>query len=169
MRIVERVMPTKIEEGEIFSVPLGDGRYAVGVAARRTPQKGRTWGICGYFFGPFVNDSNFETMSRRITSESARCVLRSGALHFHADKWKVVGRIDPWDRNAWLLPDFCRYERHTDRFFRVRYDENLTRVLSEVSIPDRGGLPEAVLYGAEAAEHRLTDLMSDLPALDRLS
>ena len=162
-------MPTKIEEGEIFSVPLGDGRYAVGVAARRTPQKGRTWGICGYFFGPFVNVPSSEKISKGTTSESARCVLMSGALHFHADKWKVEGRIDPWDRNAWPLPDFCRYERHTQRFFRVRYNENDLNALSEIPIPDCGGLPKDILHGAEAAEHYLTDLMSDLPAMDRLS
>jgi hypothetical protein len=88
----------------------------------------------------------------------------SGALHFHSCRWKAVGRIVPWNRVEWPLPDFYRYEPHTRRFLRVRYDErDLGTVVSETQMPDSAGLPEAVLYGAEAAEIHLVQVMGGVP------
>ena len=61
--------------------------------------------------------------------------------------------------------DLSRYLREADpRHFQPRAEPGLQ--------PGAAGgemLPDALPHGAEAAEHYLTDLMSDLPAMDRLS
>src|SRR5262245_45272609 len=110
-----------IEEGALFSVPLNDSRYALGLVARRAPLKGKTWIVFGYFFGPYMSAPN---VVGRFSRELAKCVLMCGALNLHHGKWRVVGELNPWNRGDWPLTDFYRYEPHTRKFFRVRYDEH---------------------------------------------
>jgi hypothetical protein len=142
-----------IEEGTIFALPLNDGRYAVGVVTRRAPKRGKTWGVFAYFFGPYIAVPSSPAF-RDLRRDCAVALMNCGALHFHSGKWRAVGKLTSWNRDEWPLPDFCRYERHTQRFFRVRYGESdLATVIGETPMPDNAaGLPEDTLYGAEAAE-----------------
>src|SRR4051794_4237602 len=97
-------MMAGLREGAIFSVPLDDGRYALGVAARRSPRTGKPLIIVGYFFGPYAVQWADSTRSGIRRADSARAILRCGLLNLHNGIWTIVGQIDPWHRDNWPLP-----------------------------------------------------------------
>lgn len=147
-------------EGDWFAVPLrGDG-FAVGVIARAMP--GKEGVLLGYFFGPRRTVPPALEVLGRLSVYDAIMVEIFGDLGIISGEWPLLGRINEWDRAAWPIPEFGRFEELTGRAFKVSYDdENPNNVIREEQIDpgELAGLPQDGLSGAGAVERALTRLL----------
>ncbi len=148
----------KYREGDWFAVPLGHGGFAVGVVARANP-KGA---LLGYFFGP--KRASPPPLSELATYVPGNAVLvgKFGHLGIRRGEWPLLGRLEDWDREAWAMPVFVRYEELTGRSFQVFYDpDDPARLLREEQIPpgtaEQG--PRDGLMGAGYLEEVLTTML----------
>jgi hypothetical protein len=149
----------KYAEGDWFAVPLRSGGYAIGVVARAS----RGGVLLGYFFGH--EQLRLPTLADVETLRPADAihVQRFGHLGFQQGTWPVLGRLAAWDRSAWSMPTFVRYEELTGRSFRVLYDdEDPNRLVREIEVepgqPEQG--PRDAMAGAGAVEKILTSLLA---------
>jgi len=147
------------KEGDWFAVPLRDGGYALGMAARVDGEGG----VIGYFFRP-----KYETLptsddigNRR--PEDAVFIANFGDLGFLEGTWKVVRSSVGWDRNKWPMPSFLRVDCITGKAILVEYSENnLVHEVKNTPIDpiSTHGLPEDGMWGSGAIEIHLTNLLS---------
>ena len=142
-------------EGDLFAVPLRDGGYGVGLAART-----RGDGIVvGYFFG-----RRFDAPPEAGEVDPADVVwIHSfGDLGLIEGEWPVIGRLPGWRREDWPMPAFGRRESLTGRLLRVEYpddDPNGTPRETRISEAELADLPEDGLAGAGFVEQRMTRLL----------
>ena len=146
-------------EGDWFAVPLRDGGYAVGLVARAS----RGGVLLGYFFGPKRAEISTLSEVAQLRAEEAILIERFGHLGLKQGTWTVIGQLDSWDRTAWPMPSFVRYEELTGRSFTVLYDpDDPNRVVREEQITpgtaEQG--PKDGMAGAGAVEIRLTRLLA---------
>jgi hypothetical protein len=78
----------------------------------------------GYFFGP--GQPRVPGASELVTLNPADAILvrRFGDLGLIDGSWPLIRRKESWNRIAWPIPAFGRYEELTDRAFKVIYDDN---------------------------------------------
>ena len=145
-------------EGTWFAIPLRDGGFGVGVAARVS----RRGGVLGYFFGPRRLTVPSLAEVEGLTSDQAILVELFGDLGLIQGRWPIIGRAPSWDRQRWPMPVFGRFEDLTGRAFRVEYDEdNLPAIVREVpaSREEVERLPKDGVSGAGFLEKVLTKLL----------
>lgn len=145
------------QEGDWFAVPLGDGGYAVGLVARA----GRGGVLLGYFFGPCHDAHPTLSDVARLAPEGAILIGKFGHLGLTRREWKVLGRLDDWDRDQWPMPALYRIEPFSGRTIKVTYDaDDPNKFIKAESVspsPATQG-PEDGLMGAGFVEERLTML-----------
>jgi len=145
-------------EGDWFAVPLRDGCFAVGVVARANPKAA----LLGYFFGPRRSEVPTLEDVGGLKPGDAVLVGKFGHLGLTRGEWPIIGRIEDWDRTAWPMPVFVRYEELSGRPFKVFYDDDdPNKLLREEQVPpgeaEQG--PKDGLMGAGFAEKLLTTLL----------
>lgn len=145
-------------EGDVFAVPLDEGGYAVGVAARTN----REGVVLGYFFGRrFAEPPKVDDLTE-LRSEDAVLLKAFGDLGLVQGSWPVLGQMPGWRREAWPAPAFGRTEPLTGRLLRVEYrddDPNSPPREVEVSRPEFETLPEEGLAGFEFMQERLSRVL----------
>jgi Immunity protein 26 len=147
-------------EGTFFSVPLEDGRFAVGIIARRSPKKGKYSGHFGYYWGPYKDINSCIAELKKLTADNALIRFNCGGLYLHSGRWKVLGQKQPWFRSEWPFPDFYQNAPGTNVYHRVRYDEDdIHRAIFHERISDSQGLDEDGVSGALFAEIHLSRAM----------
>lgn len=149
----------KYREGDWFAVPLRVEGFAVGVVARANPKAA----LLGYFFGP--RRSEVPRLSDVANLEPGDAVLvgKFGHLGLVQGKWPLLGQLDDWDRAAWSMPVFVRYEELTGRSFKVFYDDDDPNKLireEQVAPGSAEQGPKDGLMGAGFVEKALTELLS---------
>lgn len=147
-------------EGDCFVVPLRDGRSAVGVVAR-IDGKG---GAIGYFFGPACAKIPSAEALVRLAPKDAVLVANFGDLGLLRGRWKVVGQIEPWQRDEWPLPLFVRRDVINGTPRKVVYREpdfHAEVELLPCSEEEAKRLPEDGVMGSGFVEIRLTKLLAD--------
>jgi hypothetical protein len=138
-------------EGDWFAVPLRDGGFAVGVIARANEDGA----LLGYFFGPkraFV--PSIDDIADLGVSE-AELVGKFGHLGLKHGTWPIIGQLEDWDRTAWPMPVFGRFEELTGRAFAVKYaddDPNSHPRETEIEPVDLARYPRDGLMGAGYVE-----------------
>lgn len=147
------------KEGDWLAVPLRDGGYALGLAAR-VNGKGI---VLGYFFGPRYTSppSPIEIEGRQ--SQDAIFVGQFGDPGLLDGSWPVVGAVPGWQREDWPVPVFGRRDRRDPTItWRSHYDENTLRFVREERVaPDQiAGLPKESLSGYGFVEIHLSMLLS---------
>ena len=106
----------KYREGDWFAVPLGDGDYAPGLAARVAP---KTKGVLGYLFARrFAQVPTLSEIQNFTPNESARVRL-FGDLGLYGGEWPLVGRLPNWDRTLWPIPPLALIRPHAQSYIRV--------------------------------------------------
>lgn len=151
---------SQFPEGTFFSLPLEDGRFAVGIIARRSPSKGKYLGHFGYFWGPYLSVDACRINLDRLSPKNAQLNLITSGLHLKSGRWSVIGQKEPWDRKEWPFPDFYQHPPGTNIFYRVRFDEDdIGRMKLQELIPDTQNLDEYSVSGAAAAEIKLSKAM----------
>lgn len=146
-------------EGDVIAVPLRDGGYAVGVAARLNG-KGA---VVGYFFGQRYGDVPDLDEIGELNREEAVLIQTLGDLGLIRGTWPVIGQLPGWRREEWPMPVFGRREELTGRCFRVEYpdgDPNGRPREVPISSEECDHLPEDGAAGFGFIEARLTRLLS---------
>lgn len=147
-------------EGDCFVVPLRDGRKAVGVVARMNGKGG----AIGYFFGPAYAQIPATDVLARLAPKDAVLVANFGDLGLLRGQWKVVGWIEPWQREDWPLPVFVRRDAVTGTPRKAVYREpnlNIEVELLPCSEEEAKRLPKDGIMGSGFVEIRLTKLLAD--------
>lgn len=145
-------------EGDWFALPLRDGGWALGLAARIDGRGA----VIGYFFGPRLPTLPGEVATADRRPEDAVFVASFGDLGLLDGSWKVICHHRPWEREAWPLPTFARQDVLSGAWTCVQYsDEDLTVPIREYACDDETArrLPEDGAWGAGAVERRLTGLL----------
>ena len=152
---------TTYQEGDIFVVPLDDGRQVLGVVARRGRNKTRDF-VLGYFFKQGLDESP------SLKAANSILAIQFGNLCLKNKKWPIIGKVDPWIREEWPIPKFYRdsfREFGGANFFQhIHYDDELNEV-GEQRIPiaqneEIQGYSRDAFYDALAVEIRLAELLA---------
>ncbi|HPW55965.1 MAG TPA: Imm26 family immunity protein [Thermoanaerobaculaceae bacterium] len=152
-----RKLPYK--EGDWFAVPLRDGGFALGVVARMDG-KGA---VIAYLFGPRSEAlPSLEAVgSKRATD--AVLVANTGDLGLLRGEWPVLGKVDPWEREAWPVPVFVRRSVVSNTPKKVIYREpdfNIEAEILPCTEEEARQLPKDGILGYGAVEIRLTTLLT---------
>jgi hypothetical protein len=148
----------RYQEGDLFAVPLRDGGYGVGLAARA----GGDGVVAGYFFGQRFDEPPQPAELGGLTRDEAVWVKSFGDLGLIEGAWPVLGQIPGWRRDEWPMPVFGRKDALTGRLLRVDYgddDPNSSPRETAVSEEEFAQLAEDGLAGAGFVEKRLTRLL----------
>ena len=143
------------QEGDWFAVPLADGGFGIGLAARMSGDGV----VLGYFFGPRRSVLPELPELSKLGPEDAIMVLNFGDLGFLRKEWPILGRLENWDRRAWPMPVFGRFEELSGRAWKVEYADdnpNSRPRESKISLAELKLLPGDGLYGWKAVEKVLT-------------
>jgi hypothetical protein len=154
------------QEGDWFAIPLGDGTYAVGLAAR-VDGNGL---VLGYFFGPRRQvPPKVETLASLMPTDAIKVGFFGDLSLFHGD-WPVIGRLATWDRARWPVPAFGRHNEFTNESWRIEYEEGRFDEPEReelISLEECARLTSDVVSGAGAVEIVLADLLGASPRLRR--
>jgi hypothetical protein len=150
-------MKLPYSEGTIFLVPLRNGGFARGVAARVDP-KGKI--LLGCFFGPRFDTKTAASVGDLHPATSLLCV-RFGALGLQNGTWPILGQVSNWKRAEWLMPDFVRRDPLGKGKVRlVHYSDNdPSHIESEHPIDNDPELQTDSLSGYGMVEIKLTKLL----------
>ena len=148
----------RYREGDWLAVPLGEREgYAIGIVARADR---RGHGFIGYFFPRWSPDLPTVEATAGLSPSDAVLVANVSDLAILANRWRIIGREDPWLREAWPMPLFVRRGRD-DWHWCTTYDENdLDLPLEERQCRRRHDEPVAndSAWGAEAVVFELARL-----------
>jgi hypothetical protein len=147
-------MSIKIEEGQVFKIPLNERVQAIGVIARvHRKKRGKPVLVFAYFFGPY--SGAIDVKLEQLDSRHAVMRLQCSILQLLSNSWPIIGEIPNWRREDWPLPIFFRNDLLRGTVL-IRYDDNLDEI---EQIPYVGGdfplTDEQIFSGSEAVEIRL--------------
>jgi hypothetical protein len=147
-------------EGNVFAVPLRDGGFGIGVAARMDG-KGA---VLGYFFDRRYGRPPGIADVGDLSALDAVLVQIFGDLGLVRGTWPVIGPLPDWRREGWPMPAFGRHEELTGRYFRVEYsddDPNSRPRETPISQEEFERLPEDGAAGFGFIEARLNRLLTE--------
>lgn len=165
MLIKKQSRPKSIRygEGQWFAIPLRDGGYALGIIVRGSD---RTKGGLGYFFGPRYPQIPDEQETWNKQPSEAILIAWFGDLGIITGRWPLIPSRRPFRREEWPVPRFQRPDRLNPRQgWLVEYsqeDSGAGIPIREIycDADDLIGLPEDGVYGFEALESALTQILS---------
>ena len=148
-------MPRKklpYKEGDWFAVPLKQGGYALGLAARVTSGGG----ILGYFFAPRHDTIPVVEDTQGLRADDAIFIGKFGDLGLLNDEWPIVYKPTECERTPWPMPAFGRVDgMEPSVAFRTVYNENsINEALREDRVAPEvaKALPEDGVFGYVALE-----------------
>jgi hypothetical protein len=148
-------------EGDWFAVPLRNGGFALGLAARVTKKRS----VLGYFFGPRKSEMPSPHDIGRLAAEDAVLICIFGDLGLANGEWPIIAKHESWQREKWPLPTFGHIDivDSNKAFVRKYSDTDLDEFVLEYEIaPEEArALPKDGLFGYGAVEITLTKLLSD--------
>ncbi len=144
--------------GSIFCVPLRDGGYAYGVAARCDKQGL----VFGYFFEPRLDSEPPSGLDADLHPENAILVGQFGDIGLKNGEWRIVGTVKPWRPENWPMPPFVSAADEQDCVTLTEYDENTFETKSVSTLPrsaETENLPVDRVMGYGSVEIRLTRIL----------
>jgi len=154
----------KYSEGQWFAVPLKDGGYALGIIVRGSY---KTKGGLGYFFGPRYEGIPDEQETWHKKPSDALLIAWFGDLGIIWGRWPLIPTTRPFRREEWPVPKFQSIDSlNPNKGWLVEYRQDadgwelpMRRIYCDVK--DLAGLPKDGVYGSEAIEIVLTQLLSE--------
>ena len=141
-------------EGAVFLVPLPTSGFGVGVLVRGDG-KGRAF---GYFFGPRVEGENQVNIDG-LKPATAILTCRFGDHGLFNGRWPIIGHINDWKDNRWVMPGFVRPHDHGSLRFLTEYDDCLRAISERVDALSVSHLPDDAQYGSGVVEKKLGKLL----------
>jgi hypothetical protein len=152
-------MKIKIEESQIFTIPLTKDVLAIGVIARvdrKIGSRRKPSIVFAYFFGPYLEAPKADHLEK-LKPENSVLRLKCGVLYIYEGKWQIIGDMPNWNRDEWPLPTFFRNDLLLGPVLVRFYDDDLVRPAEEQ--PYKGGdfefTDEDSTSGSKAVEIRL--------------
>lgn len=150
-------------EGSVVAIPILPGSWVAGVYARTKKGRGKRVPF-GYFFGK-VHSAPEDIRLGELNAADAVLKSRFGDLGLVQGKWSLVGKIDPWNRSEWPMPDFML--SGADPFMSLpwdqllRFDDNdpTIEIMRERHPVGTLQLPSAGVPGSVALEHTLAKII----------
>jgi hypothetical protein len=134
--------------------------YALGVVARI----GKRGSLVGYFFGPARPQiPSLGPIGNQLVAQRAVMVAIVGDLALLRGSWPILGKLEPWSRNSWPMPEFVRRDALSGRPCRVVYGESdfFTELsCTPCSEEEALGLASDGLMGSGFVEAKLGRLLS---------
>ena len=154
---MKRKARVKAAEGMYFAIPLEPSGFAAGLVARTSKPTGV---VLAYFFGrKWGTPPTIEEVSRFTAADAVR-ILRVGHLGLVRGSWPVIGSLAGWNREDWPVPRFMRIDPLDGYRAVVCYsDHNMLERTSVARAPAGLTLEEDGLFGAEAAEEEMSDVL----------
>jgi hypothetical protein len=110
-------------------------------------------GILGYFFGPRLSRLPRPGPNNELTAQQAMYINICSHLGLQQGSWLVLGRIEPWMREAWPVPAFGSIAVGGTIAWRHEYDDNLNTVSwGEVAVELAKQLPDDGSAGSGVVE-----------------
>lgn len=153
----------KITEGSVFTVPLKDGRFVIGLVARVKPGRGKKC-FLGYFFDKVFDVVPTIEVVGTCQPQETILVAICGDLGVHEGYWRVLGSQDAWERNAWQVPAFVRKDVVSGHYTKVVHaDDDPSKIVSEIPANEDEAehLPRDGVWGARAVEAYLSNILND--------
>lgn len=149
-------------EGQWFAVPLKDGGYTLGIIVRGSY---RTRGGLGYFFGPRYEQVPGEEETWKKQPEDAILIAWFGDWGIITGSWPLIASSRPFHREEWPVPKFRSVDPSNPGYgwlVEYRQETNGWELPSRIycSAEELVGLPQDGIYGYEAIENALTNLLS---------
>lgn len=145
-------------EGTWFGVPLEDKSFAVGIIARKH-RSGKV--LFGYFFGPRLASLPNASQLKALRPKEAVLRCQFGDLGLIRDWWPIICQQENFSREDWPMPKFVRSDENRTELIEYRDDDLLTEARREiVAASMASGYPEDALYGYEAVQIRLHQILS---------
>ena len=146
------------KEGDIFTLPLRNGGFGVGLIARTSPHNNGV--LLGYF-----SDKKFEN---KPTIEEANSlaifpyIWRFGDLSLIDNTWINLGSYKHFENNKFTPPLFIRRDPLSKKAWEVRYsNQDITKIESEIPTDfNRHDLETDGLSGSGAVEIMLGKLLN---------
>lgn len=152
------------KEGDVFSLPLRNGKIAIGVLARSSRARKV---LLGYFFSYQFEKVPVRDELPELMPCNAISVLRFGALSLRNGEWKIISQIEDWPRkrHLWSIPRFLRRFPIGNRAWLVSYADNDVSVemANEPCESDIQGIRPDEMCGAGYVEIMLTKLIEEPP------
>jgi hypothetical protein len=150
-------------EGSVVAIPILPESWVAGVYTRTKKGRGKRVPF-GYFFGK-VHSAPEEICLGELNAADAVLKCRFGDLGLEQGKWRLIGKITPWNRSDWPMPDFMI--SGADPFMRLpwdqllRFDENdrNIEIARERHPVGTLQLSLAAVPGSVALEHKLAKIV----------
>ncbi|PHV09727.1 Imm26 family immunity protein [Chitinimonas sp. BJB300] len=156
--------PLKVAEGLWFAVPLRDGGFGVGLAARVSPSRGVKTLFCYLFPYRYSEPPSLEKLLALKPSD-AISLERVSSLGIKKGTWPLIG-IDPkFDREKWPMPSFVRQDLVSKNYRKTTYSpDDPSLVIWEGLCPlgEELVLPQDGLSGYGAVEIFLTNQIANI-------
>jgi hypothetical protein len=117
--------------------------------------------VLGYFFGPLLATIGDAHLDADVVPSKAKLISRFGDLGLLKGGWRVIGRVEPWDRDAWRNPALLHVDEGGSPAFLRHYDDTLRFVGEErIELSAIGeNVPRDGLLGYGAVEIRMARLL----------
>jgi Immunity protein 26 len=147
----------KVEEGDVFAVPLRSGGFAVGLVARRY----KTIGL-GYFFNKvFPSIASIEEEAN-INNLKIEFIGRFGTLGIVDREWPILKLNNSlhFKKEGWPIPIFKMQDPITERYFAVIYGDTLVNeTIYPIEREEAEKLFSHTLYGHVSLEKKLDSIL----------
>ena len=147
----------KVKEGDLFGVPLKDGRYGIGLVTREHKKI-----TMGYFFKKAYLTVPGEIDASGINNWEVVLIGQFSSKGIEDGEWPLVNAVFRFDRNEWPIPVLKKQDALTDKYYAVLYEDNLfDNQKYQITKEEADGLYGDVYYGYESVEKKLTGLLAD--------
>lgn len=146
------------EEGDAFVLPIKNGGYVIGIAARVALNGGY---VLTYFFGPRRQTPPMLSELVGFSPSAALTVARCSDLGLVTGEWQVIGHLPNWNREDWPIPKFIRRHPTNEWAYLVEYvhDRKLKEHSAVRCDPNITGYPEDGAWGYVYAQNKLDLLL----------
>jgi len=150
----------KFKEGDLFAVPLQQGGYVIGLAAR--DNKGIT---LGYFFNLVYASLPVEVKGDVISKDNVIFIGKFSAQGIEKGEWPLINTDFIFNRDEWPIPVFQMQHPLTEKYFAVIYDETLVNEKRyAITEQEASKLFGDGLHGYGVIETKLSRLLAVTPA-----
>lgn len=143
--------------GTIFSLPLKDGGFGVGIVAKVSKNKKGI--ILSYFSNKRFD--NIPTLKEVQDLTDFPYAWRIGDLSLINEDWNIVGQKDNFKSEDWPMPLFIRKDPFSNKAWEVKYKEDDVQSVQSETLTEsnRKDIEIDSLKGAGAVEVKLSNLL----------
>lgn len=114
-----------ISEGDLFTVPLENGKYAIGLVAALAKNT-----FLAYYFND-VLDSNLISNFRHLDNRQVALIQMVSILGLTSGKWQIIGKSDSFNSSDWPIPRFKQHSILLNCYFGINYNSYLEEIKRE--------------------------------------